>query len=125
MLAEHDEAHGQRRRHQQAERPPQPRPERHGRQQRHLRDPGRPGIQHRLEHEIREELEHDKQADDPERSGPTIGGRQADQDRRACAEHGPDVRDESENRAERRPDQWVRHAEEVEPGAGGDAVDAD
>ena len=64
VLAEHDKAHGQRRRHEQAERPPEPRPERHGREQRHLRDAGRPGIQHRFEHEIREQLEHDKQPDD-------------------------------------------------------------
>ena len=72
VLAEHDEAHGQRCRHEQAERPPQPRPERHGREQRHLRDPGRPGIQHRFEHEIREQLEHDEQADHPERTGPAL-----------------------------------------------------
>ena len=62
-------------------------------------------------------------ADHPERTGPALERRKADQDRRAGAEHGPDVRDESQRRAERRPDQRVRHAEEVEPDAGGDAVD--
>ena len=58
-------------------------------------------------------------------SGPAQpwSGRKADQDRRACAEHRPDVRDESESRSQRRPDQRVRHAEEVEPDAGRDAVD--
>ena len=64
VLAEHDEAHGQRRCHQQPERSPQPRPERDGHEQRHLRHAGRPGIQHRFEHEIREQLEDDEQGED-------------------------------------------------------------
>ena len=86
-------------------------------QQRNLRDPGRPGIQHGLEHEIREQLEADEQADHLKRTGPALESRKADQDRRARTEHRPDVRDESERRRQRRPDQCVRHAEEVEPDA--------
>jgi hypothetical protein len=64
----------------------------------------------------------DKQTDHPERSGPALGGRKADHDGRACAEYGSEVRDESECRTQCRPDQWAGHAEDVESGAGGDAV---
>ena len=64
--------------------------------------------QYRFEHKIREQFEHDKQTDHIERSRPALGGGKADQDRRARAEHGPDVRDESETRSQRRPDQGVQ-----------------
>ena len=66
---------------------------------------------------------HDEQADHLQRAGPALESRQADQDRRTRTEHRPDVRDESERRSQRRPDQWVRHAEEVESCPGSDAVD--
>src|SRR6188474_1674119 len=56
-------------------------------------------------------------------SGPALRGRKADQDRRACTERRPDVWDESENRSQHRPDQWVRHVEDVESSAGRDAVE--
>ena len=124
MLAEHDEAHGQRRRHaagraaptatSRTPRTPATPPARPRR---------RPAYSDGFEHEIGEQFEDDEQADHAERTGPALEGRQADEDRRACAEHGPDVRDESQRRTERRPDQGVGHAEDVEPDADGDAVD--
>ena len=89
VLAEHDEAHRQRRCHQQPERPPQPRPKRDGHEQHHLRHADRPGIQHRFEHEIREQLEDDEQGKDDQWTGPPLQGREADEDRRAGREHGP------------------------------------
>ena len=122
MLAEHDEAHGQRRCHQQPERPPQPRPERDGHEQHHLRHADRPGIQHRFEHEIREQLEDDEQGEDDQWTRPPLQGRETDEDRRAGREHGTDVRDESKRRTQRRPDQWVRDVEEVQSDEDRDAV---
>ena len=88
-----------------------------------MRDPGRPGIQHRLEDEIREQFEHDEQTHHQKRTGPVLERRKADQDRRGCTEQGPDVRDESERRTQGRPHPRVRHAEEVKPDADSDAID--
>ena len=122
-MPEHDEAHRQRCRHEQAERSPQPRPEGQGHEQRDLGDSRRTRIEDGFEHEIREQLEHDEQAHHPERTGPAREGGKAHQDRRTGADHGSDVGDEPECRTERRPDQRVRHAEDVKPEPGGDAVD--
>ena len=48
---------------------------------------------------------------------------QADQDRSARAPALAEVQDESDHRSEHGPDQWVRHAEEIKPDAGGATVD--
>jgi hypothetical protein len=108
--------------HQQAERSPQPRPERDGDEQHHLRDADSPGIQRGFEHEIREDLEDNEQGKDDQRPRPTLEGCETDEDRRSRREHGADVRDESQRRAQHRPDQRVRDVEEVQADKDRDAI---
>ena len=122
MLAEDNEAHGQRRCHQQPEWSPQPRPKRDGDEQHHLRHTDRAGIEHRLEYEIREQLQDDEQCDDDQWTCPPVQGGETDQDRRPRPEHGSDVRNESKRRTQHRPDQWVWNAEEVQSDEDRDAV---
>ena len=78
VLAEHDEADRQGRRHQQPHRSPEPGPEGQRDQERDLRYPGTLTVQPRLQHHAGDELQHEEQTDDQRRLQPPREHRQTD-----------------------------------------------
>jgi hypothetical protein len=121
VLAEHDQADRQRRRHHEAQWPPEPRPEGDRDQEADLGHAGGPGVQERFENEIGEQLEDDEQPHHESRSRPAVEHREAHEYRRDGANPRSDVGDEAQGRGEDRPQQGVRHADEEQPDAHADA----
>ena len=70
IFAQHAQADGQRRRQEEAHRPPQPGPEEHGHEDGHLGDPGTVAEEHGFEHRAGAQFQQHKQATDHEQLGP-------------------------------------------------------
>jgi hypothetical protein len=108
-------ADGQWRREHEADRAPDHRPERDGDQERGLRDAGTAGIEHRFEHHVREELEHDKEAGPEDRACPPLEDCQAQGKRQQSGDPRPNVWNEAEHGGDEPPEYCVGQADQQQP----------
>ena len=106
MPAEDDQTDGERRRHQQSDRPPQSRPKGGGNHDRKWGEAARVAINHRLDDLTDEQFQTEDQARGPDRQRPPRVYRRGDQDRQYCADEGADVGNEAEHPRQALPKGW-------------------
>ena len=121
VAPDHHQADRQRRRHQQADRPPQPGPEHRGDQDADRRNARLRAVDQRLHHVVADQLDEQEQPEGQQRLLPAGEDRQRDQDRQRGRDPGAEVGDEAQHGREQPPEQGVRHADEEQPDADGGA----
>ncbi len=116
MPPQHDQAHGQRRRQQQSDRPPQQRPERGGDQHRDAGKPRAVTIEPGLDHKAGDELDGKEETGDPEHRRPARIDGNGERGWKRSGDNRADVGDETQQHRQDAPECRVRHADEPQPG---------
>ncbi len=114
VFAHHHQTHRHRDREQQSDRPPHPRPERRGDQQRDRRNAGATADEPRLQRHVADRLEPDEQPRHQHGLRPVIEDRERQRDGQRRGHPDADVGDEPQRHRERAPQHRVRHADEVQ-----------
>jgi hypothetical protein len=121
VLGEDDQAHRERRGQQQADRPPEPGPERDRAEQGHLRDARALAVDEGFEGEAAGQLQrHEEPAHQEGREPGGEGGQREDHEHEG-SHPDADVGDEAQDRGEEAPEQGVRHAQQEQAGRDADA----
>lgn len=105
VSADHQQADGERRRHDQADRAPQRRPENSRHHQRYRRQPGARAVKPRLDDVVADHLQHHDQADGPQHHAPARVHRKRQRQREYRRDHRPDIGHEAHHRRDGAPEQ--------------------
>ena len=117
MAAEHHQAYRQRRRENEADRPPKRGPERCGCNHRYGRQAGAVPVQQRFHHVAHQRLDHQKERRRPQQHRPAGVHRSRERQRKHGRDNGADIRHEAQNRGQDAPKHGAGDSDHPQAGA--------